>query len=170
MSYGLSAVHSYSGKNNRLSSYSLSKFMNISTFSPLNGLLNAQRTAQQPPAAPPSLNKKMAEDPWGPGLLDLMPSSMIRHGDQLTILRKGAPPGIQDPNKDPPAACSPNDSATEILLPLSAYSSLRDRFVNHVGEVRMGLILELLDELAGRTAYSFAWGFSAKRPLSVSFS
>jgi acyl-coenzyme A thioesterase 9 len=53
---------------------------------------------------------------------------------------------------------TPKDSFTEKLLRFSSDEGLRTSYINHFGQLRIGLILEDLDRLAGAVAYKHVLG------------
>lgn len=58
----------------------------------------------------------------------------------------------------PRAVKSVSDSKTEKVIALSKDPHLREAFINNWGEVRVGLVLEELDRVAGAVAYKHALG------------
>jgi hypothetical protein len=53
---------------------------------------------------------------------------------------------------------TPNDSFIEKVLHFSTNKQLRNSYINHFGHLRVGLILEDLDRLAGAIAYKHVLG------------
>lgn len=62
----------------------------------------------------------------------------------------------------------PSESRVTIVLPFSTDKHLRDSYLNvGGGSVRIGLLLEDLDSLAGEIAYKHSEGFHPKRPVTI---
>jgi acyl-CoA hydrolase len=61
---------------------------------------------------------------------------------------------------------TPADSALELKLAFSTDAALRDQYVNNRGDMRFGLVLELLDQVAGDAAWKYV-GEDKRGPLTL---
>ena len=61
----------------------------------------------------------------------------------------------------------PSESRTTIVLPFSTDKQMRESYINLSNGLRIGLLLEDLDSLAGEIAYKHTDGLDPRRPVTI---